>query len=209
MKNKLIRNFFIKKKKIFTSILIGSILITSMPVAVMARNFTEKQVIESKINNDFNFTESEVRKILKDTYEMEDKDIDNLLEEFPLTNENIDHGMMTFYSSPKVGDVKYNVYTYDKEEFVRIATSLKIAVNGAALGLGLSKSEWSSVLIKAFGWKVIVAGAIAGVAAGLVYYNFSKYKTAKIRVKYTWAYWDNAMTYNWMLTGAELLNYTT
>lgn len=88
-----------------------------MPVGVMARNFTEKQVIESKINNDFNFTESEVRKLLKDTYEMEYKDIDNLLEEFPLTSENINHGMMTFYSSPKIGDVKYKVYTYDKDEF--------------------------------------------------------------------------------------------
>ena len=181
-----------------------------MPVGVMAKNFTEKQVIEYKINNDFNFTESEVRKILKDTYEMEDKDIDNLLEEFPLTNENIDHGMMTFYSSPKVGDVKYNVYTYDKEEFARIATSLQITVNISALGLGLRKSQWTSVVIKALGWKVIAAGAIiGGVAAGLMYYNFSKYKTARIRVKYTWAYWDNAMTYNWMLTGAELLNYTT
>lgn len=27
---------------------------------------------------------------------MEDKDIDNLLEEFPLTNENIDYWMMTY-----------------------------------------------------------------------------------------------------------------
>lgn len=195
-----------KKKKIITSILIGSILITSMPVGVMARSFTEKQISESKINSDFNFTESEVRKILKDTYEMEDKDIDNLLEEFPLTSENIEHGMISFYSSPKVGDVKYNVYTYDRDEFIKIAKSLKIFASVTAVGLGLTKSEWLSVLIKALGWKVIVAtAALAGVAAALVYYNFSDYRTAKIRVKYTWAYWDNAMTYNWMLTGAELL----
>lgn len=117
MKNKLIRKFFIKKKKIITSILIGSILIISMPVGVMTRSFTEKQVSESKININFPFTEWEVRKLLKDTYEMLYKDIDDLLEEFPLTSENINHGMMTFYSSPKVGDVKYKVYTYDKDEF--------------------------------------------------------------------------------------------
>lgn len=47
--------------------------------------------------------------------------------------------MMTFYSSPKVGDVKDKVYTYDKDKF-KITKSLKIATSLTYLGLGLSKS---------------------------------------------------------------------
>lgn len=64
MKNKLIRKFFIKKKKIFTSILIGSILISLMPVGVMAKVLLKNKSLNLRLKVTFP-SQSESKKTFK------------------------------------------------------------------------------------------------------------------------------------------------
>lgn len=71
-------------------------------------------------------------------------------------------------------------------------------------GLGLSKAEWTKIIVKKVGWKITI---LAGVTATAVADMAMGPNGVRIDVTYTWAYGDTSMAWYWAPTDFSVTKY--